>query len=109
LDLEDDNNNNNNNNNNITKETSSIDFSSDESFKKIKRKRVSIDSINEKLRKYTNMKKILLQNDKNAQQVDKPNYPKPTVARLNNTFTSTSKSSSSYNADVKITDSDRAI
>jgi hypothetical protein len=67
LDLEDNNNNNNNNNNNITKETSSIDLSSDYSFKKIKRKRVTIDSINEKLRKYTNMKNILLQSDKNAQ------------------------------------------
>jgi hypothetical protein len=39
LDLEDDDNNNNNNNNNITKETSNINFSSDDSFKKIKRKR----------------------------------------------------------------------
>jgi hypothetical protein len=78
LDLEDDNNNNNNNNNNIiTKETSSIDFSSEESFKKIKRKRITTDSINEKIRKYTNMKNILFQNDKNAQQVDNPNYLKP--------------------------------
>jgi hypothetical protein len=53
------------------------------------------------------MKNILLQNDKNAQQVDNPNYPKPTVAQLKKTFTSTSKLSSSYNADIKITDSDR--
>jgi hypothetical protein len=54
------------------------------------------------------MKNILLQNDKNAEQVDNPNYPKPTVAQLKKTFTSTSKSSTSYNADIKITDSDRA-
>jgi hypothetical protein len=99
LDLEDDDNNNNNNNNNITKKTSSIDFSSDGSYKKIKRKRVTIDSINEKLRKYTNMKNILLQNDKNAQQVNNPNYPKPTVAQLKKIFTSTFKSSSSYNVE----------
>jgi hypothetical protein len=46
LDLDDDNDNN-NNNNTIIKETSSIDFSSDDSFKKIKRKRVTIDAINE--------------------------------------------------------------
>jgi hypothetical protein len=45
LDFDDDNNNN-------------IDFSDDDSFKKIKRKRISIDAINEKLRKYTNMKNI---------------------------------------------------
>jgi hypothetical protein len=39
LDLEDnDNNNNNNNNNNIITETSTIDFSSDDSFKKLKEK-----------------------------------------------------------------------
>jgi hypothetical protein len=83
LDVDNYNNNNDNNNNiNITKETFSIDFSSDDSFKKIKRKRITIDSINEKLRKYTNMKNILLQNDKNAQQVDNPKYPKPTVAQL---------------------------
>jgi hypothetical protein len=64
LDLEDnDNNNNNNNNNNIIIETSSIYFSSDDSFKKIKRKRITMDHINEKLRKYSNMKNILLQND----------------------------------------------
>jgi hypothetical protein len=54
------------------------------------------------------MKNILLQNDKNAEQVDNPNYPKPTVAEIKKTFTSTSKSSCSYNADIKITDSDRA-
>jgi hypothetical protein len=98
LDLED----------NIIAETSSIDFSSDESFIKIKRKRVTLEVINEKLRKYSNMKNVLLQNDKDAQQVDNPNYPKPTVTQLKKTFTSTSKSSSSYNADIKITDSDRA-
>jgi hypothetical protein len=80
LDLEDDDNN--NNNNNITKETSSIDFSSDDSFKKIKRKRVTMGTINEKLKKYANMKNILLSNDKNAEQVDNPNYPKTTVAQL---------------------------
>jgi hypothetical protein len=91
LDLEDNDNNNNNNNNNIITETSSIDFSSDDSFKKIKRKRVTIEAINEKLRKYSNMKNILLQNDKNAQQVDNPNYPKPTITQLKKTFTSTSK------------------
>jgi hypothetical protein len=101
LDLDDD-------NNNITKETSSIDFSSVDSFKKIKRKRIFIDVINEKLRKYTNIKNSLLQIDKNAKQVDNPKYPKPTVAQLKKTFTSTSKSSSSYNADIKLTDSDRA-
>jgi hypothetical protein len=101
LDLED-NDNNNNNNNNIITETSSIDFSSDNSFKKIKRKRVTIDAINEKLRKYSNMKNLLLQNDKNAQQVDNRNYPKSTVAQLKKTFTSTSKSSSSYNADTEL-------
>jgi hypothetical protein len=106
LDL-DDNDNNNNNDNNIITETSSIDFSSDNSYKKIKIKRVTIDSINEKLRKYTNMKNILLSNNKNAEQVDNPNYPKPTVAEIKKTFTSTSKSSTSYNPDIKITDSDR--
>jgi hypothetical protein len=40
--------------------------------------------------------------------VDNQNYPKPTVAQLKKTFTSTSKSSSSYIADINITDSDRA-
>jgi hypothetical protein len=35
------------------------------------------------------------------------NYPKPTVAQLKKTFTSTSKSSSSFKADIKLTDSDR--
>jgi hypothetical protein len=55
LDLDDDNN---NNNNNIIKENSRIYFSSDDSIKKIKRKRVTLDSNNKKLRKYTNMKKI---------------------------------------------------
>jgi hypothetical protein len=54
------------------------------------------------------MKNILLQNDKNAQQVDNPKYPKPTVTQLKKTFTSTSKSSTSYNADIILTDSDRA-
>jgi hypothetical protein len=54
------------------------------------------------------MKNILLQNDKNAQQADNPKYPKRTVAQLKKTFTSTSKSSSSYNADIKIIDFDKA-
>jgi hypothetical protein len=108
LDLDDNDDNNNNKNNNIITETSSIDFSSDDSFKKIKRKRITIDVINEKLRKYSNMKNILLQNDKNVEQMDNPNYPKPTVTQLKKTFTSTSKSSSSYNAEIKISDSDKA-
>jgi hypothetical protein len=51
----------------------------------------------------------LLQNNKNVQQVDNPKYPKPTVAQLKKTFASTSKSSSSYNADIKLTDPDRAF
>jgi hypothetical protein len=54
------------------------------------------------------MKNILLQNDKNAQQVDNLKYPKPTVTQLKKTFTSTSKSWSSYNADIKLTNSDKA-
>jgi ASC-1-like (ASCH) protein len=53
------------------------------------------------------LKNILLQNDKNVQVVDNPKYSKPTIAQLKKIFTSTSKSSSSYKADVKLTDSDR--
>jgi hypothetical protein len=102
-----DNNHNNNNTTTIIKENSNLDFSSDDSFKKIKRKRVTLNSINEKLRKYAIMKNILLQNDKNAHQVDNSKYPKPTVAQLKKTFTSTSKSSNSYKHEIKLTDSDR--
>jgi hypothetical protein len=54
------------------------------------------------------MKNILLHNDKNAQVVNNPKYSKATVAQLKKIFTSTSKSSSSYEADIKLTDSDRA-
>jgi uncharacterized protein YaeQ len=76
-------------------------------LKIIKRNRVTLDVINDKLRKYTNMKSIFLQNDKNAKVVDNPKYPEPTIAKLKKTFISTSKSSSSYKADINFTDSDR--
>jgi hypothetical protein len=76
---------------------------------KIKRKRVTLDTINDKLRKYTNMKNIFLQNYKNFQVVNNPKYPKPTVAQLRKTFTSISISSSSYRTDIKLTDSDRGF
>jgi hypothetical protein len=49
-----------------------------------------------KQKKYTNMRNIFLQNDKNAQVVNNPNYQKSTVAKLKKTLSSTFKSSSSY-------------
>jgi hypothetical protein len=52
--------NNNNNNSNIVKENFNVDFSSDDSLKKIKRKEVTLDVINGKLRKYSNMKKYFV-------------------------------------------------
>jgi hypothetical protein len=39
-------------------------------------------AINDKLRKYTNMKSIFLQNYMNAQAVYNPKYQKPTVVVL---------------------------
>jgi hypothetical protein len=46
--------------------------------------------------------------NENAQTVDNPKYPNPTIVQLKKIFSSTSKSSSSYNVDIKLTDSDRA-